>query len=94
MTDSTAHFSKLDHLAYRPLAERQVGSDHPVDGGMSQLLDQLITPTWAEVAVVVRRDVHVLHHPGGDPDAQAHRGALNERLFLEEPHGEIRDVQA
>jgi hypothetical protein len=49
MTDSTAHFSKLDHLAYRPLAERQVGSDHPVDGGMSQLLDQLITPTWAEV---------------------------------------------
>jgi hypothetical protein len=49
MTDSTAHFSKLDHLAYRPLAQRQVGSDHPVDGGMAQRLDQLITPTWDEV---------------------------------------------
>ena len=46
MTDSTAHFSKFDHLAYSPPFKAQPGSDHPVDGAM---VEQLIRPTWAEV---------------------------------------------
>ena len=49
MTDSTARFSTFDHLAFSPLPKAQPGIDHPVDGGMTHLVEQLITPTWAEV---------------------------------------------
>ena len=49
MTDSTAHFSKFTPLEYNPLMGNQLVSDHPGDGGVSPLFEQLITPTWAEV---------------------------------------------
>jgi hypothetical protein len=49
MIDSTTHFSKFEHLPYSPFADSARDSDHPVDGGMSQSVGQLITPTWAEV---------------------------------------------
>jgi hypothetical protein len=49
MTDSTAHLSKFDHLAYSPLPKDRLAGDHPLEGGMPQLVEQLITPSWAEV---------------------------------------------
>jgi hypothetical protein len=48
MIDS-AHFSKFDDLAYSAVHKAQSGSENPVGGGMSQLVEQLVTPTWAEV---------------------------------------------
>ena len=49
MTNSTFEVAPL----YRQLPKTHPGSDRPMSGKISPLIDQLVTPTWAEI-----EDVH------------------------------------